>query len=624
MKKNLPEANFSARPDEAACESVEKELIEAQRIGKIGNWDWDIATDTITWSKEYYRIFGFDPAQKPPKYEEHLKIYTPESAARLDAAVKKNTATGEPYELDLEIANPQSGARWITARSETKRDETGKIIGLRGTAQDITDRKLVEIELERKNRILRMLSDTNQTLIHTADEMTLLNKICQIAIDLGGYKLAWIGFAENNKEKDIRPVAHVGFESGYLEALKLTWADTERGRGPSGVAIRTGKPSVARNIATDPAMAPWRADALKRGYLSSIALPLTTNDKVFGMLAIYSGEPDVFNDDEVKILKELADDLSFGLTSLRADAARKILEEELLQASADRYKALFLSSRDAIMTLEPPDWRFTSGNPATIKMFAVKSEGDFLLHDPWTLSPELQPDGRQSMEKAKAMIDQAMSQGLNLFEWTHKRANGEEFPAEVLLSKVEQGKKIFLHALVRDITERKKMEEKLKEFAEEKFKVIFDSASDGMILADAATKKFAFGNAAFCRLVGCKPEEIQTLGVGDIHPEKDLPYVEEQFDKLLKRKIKVAENIPVKKMNGDVFYADISAALVSINGKKYLLGTFRDITERQVSRKKEKEYLKELEKMNKLMIGRELKMIELKEEIEKLKKKAGL
>jgi two-component system CheB/CheR fusion protein len=138
---------------EETLQQNETEMKEAERIGKIGNWTWDIKTDTITWSPEYYHIFGFDPTQKPPKYAEHLKVYTPESATRLDSVVKKQTETGEPYEVDLEIAYPKSSCHWITARSETKRNSEGKIIGLRGTAQDITERKQVEEKLKELDRI---------------------------------------------------------------------------------------------------------------------------------------------------------------------------------------------------------------------------------------------------------------------------------------------------------------------------------------------------------------------------------------------------------------------------------------------------------------------------------------
>lgn len=128
-----------------------------------------------------------------------------------------------------------------------------------------------------------------------------------------------------------------------------------------------------------------------------------------------------------------------------------------------RYQSLFNASRDAVMTLEPPSWKFTSGNPAAVTLFRAKDEQEFLSYEPWRLSPPFQPDGKKSIDKAQEMIKQAMHKGSNLFEWTHRRINGEDFSAEVLLSKVEYGKKAFLHAVVRDITERKKAEQLLED-----------------------------------------------------------------------------------------------------------------------------------------------------------------
>ena len=144
---------------EEALRKREKELKEAQRLARIGSWDWDATTDTISWSEEYYRIYGFDPAQRPPGYVDHLRAYTPESATRLDAAVKINMETGEPYELDLELAHTEGGPRWITARSETKRDAQGRIIGLRGTAQDVTGIKRAETALRESEAKMRSILD---------------------------------------------------------------------------------------------------------------------------------------------------------------------------------------------------------------------------------------------------------------------------------------------------------------------------------------------------------------------------------------------------------------------------------------------------------------------------------
>ena len=106
--------------------------------------------------------------------------------------------------------------------------------------------------------------------------------------------------------------------------------------------------------------------------------------------------------------------------------------EEALRDSEAKYRGLFESSPDAIMTIEPPSWRFTSGNPATVKMFNAKNEEDFLTRAPWELSPERQPDGLDSAMKARKMIEKAMSEGTHRFEWMHRRISGEEFPASVL------------------------------------------------------------------------------------------------------------------------------------------------------------------------------------------------
>ncbi|MGD0947548.1 MAG: ATP-binding protein [Candidatus Binatia bacterium] len=137
---------------------------------------------------------------------------------------------------------------------------------------------------------------------------------------------------------------------------------------------------------------------------------------------------------------------------------RDAAERREKRRAQDRYRMLFESSRDAIMTLEPPSWRFTSGNPATMKMFEAKNEEEFLSRGPWELSPDRQPDGRASVEKSREMIETAMREGSHFFEWTHRRIGGEEFPADVLLTRMEQGGKVMLQATVRDITDRKRAE----------------------------------------------------------------------------------------------------------------------------------------------------------------------
>jgi PAS domain S-box-containing protein len=141
---------------------------------------------------------------------------------------------------------------------------------------------------------------------------------------------------------------------------------------------------------------------------------------------------------------------------------RKLTEESLRQ-SEERYRALFSSSQDAIMTLEPPLWRFTSGNPTCIAMFAAKDQEEFASHGPWDVSPERQPGGRSSAEAAREMIETAMREGSSFFEWRHKRLDGKEFPATVLFTRLEIGDHAFLQATVRDISRQKHLEIELNQ-----------------------------------------------------------------------------------------------------------------------------------------------------------------
>lgn len=203
--------------------------------------------------------------------------------------------------------------------------------------RDISERKLAQAIQARQARALLLLSKCNAVLVHANDEQELLDDVCKLAVECGGHMMAWVGLAEHDAHKTVRPVAQSGQEAGYLDSIHVSWADEPIGRGPTGTAIRTGVTAVNQNCQTNPIMAPWREAMIKRGYQSSVALPLTRGATTLGALTIYSAEPYAFGAEEVVLLEELASDLAYGIEVLRMriaqgksdDALRQSLEQSI-------------------------------------------------------------------------------------------------------------------------------------------------------------------------------------------------------------------------------------------------------------------------------------------------------
>jgi signal transduction histidine kinase len=188
-------------------------------------------------------------------------------------------------------------------------------------------------ELERANRYLLAMKQCADTLAKAGSESELFDSICSIIANTGENRFAWVGVPRDDPAKSIEPVAMQGVELGYLKRGKFSWADVPHGRGPSGRAIRTGRPQVCQNTQTDPTFAIWKEAALQRGYLSMVCLPLVWEEQCLGIVGIYAGVVDAFSRDDLNLLEKFANDLTFGIASLRLRADRERLQKELLENS---------------------------------------------------------------------------------------------------------------------------------------------------------------------------------------------------------------------------------------------------------------------------------------------------
>jgi signal transduction histidine kinase len=210
---------------------------------------------------------------------------------------------------------------------------------IRMYAHDITSRKRLESKYHQSRRDLVLLSRCNQLLVRASSEDELLEDVCEAIVQIGGYCLAWVGYAREDEDKSVEPVAQSGFNRGYLDGIDLTWAGDDLGQGPTGRAIRTGKPQTT-HVLSDPDYEPWREEANHRGYASSIALPLVHEDTTYGTLNIYSTDPEAFEEkDEIELLSDLAKDLTFGIASIRERERRRSMEKELKDLSDHLLKA---------------------------------------------------------------------------------------------------------------------------------------------------------------------------------------------------------------------------------------------------------------------------------------------
>ncbi|MGM0517273.1 MAG: sensor domain-containing protein [Pseudomonadota bacterium] len=199
-----------------------------------------------------------------------------------------------------------------------------------GILRDISERVRQERALERANRALRTLSGVNTAIVHAGDEFALLERVCRVIVQSGGYELAWVGFPQNDTERTIRIAAHAGDDHGYLDQLQVSWGDNEYGRGPAGRALREAKPDVIRYVESSADFSPWQAAASERGYRSVCGLPLQIPaHPPIGVLLIYSSEGDAFDEEEIDLLREAASDLAYGIRERRLREEHRKASQQL-------------------------------------------------------------------------------------------------------------------------------------------------------------------------------------------------------------------------------------------------------------------------------------------------------
>ncbi|HEY3451046.1 MAG TPA: PAS domain S-box protein [Myxococcales bacterium] len=489
--------SFAMLTDITDRKRAEDALEEERRLfigGRSVAFNWRAAEG---WPVEYVSPnitaeFGYAPEQFTSGQVLYGSLVHPEDLPRVTEEVRAHSEKGIPcFEQEYRLARADGEYRWVYDFTVIVRAASGTITHYHGYVSDITERKRDVEALRRSNRELRALSLCNQALIRATDERTLLGDICRIVCDEAGYRMAWVGYVEHDEAKAIRPVAWAGFDSGYLAQAHISWAeDSEAGRGPGGIAARSGQPLSVQDIATEPRMAAWREQALLRGYRSCIALPLKDEGAaVFGILLVYSSEPDAITAEEMRLMEELAGDLAFGIVSLRTRAERKRAERGLALMSFalnNVHEAAFLIEEDA---------RFFNVNEEACRILGYTRE-ELLAKTVSDVDPDF-PLGRWFDHWRELK-----SEGSLTFEGRHRAKDGRFIPVEVSANYFEYGGQGYNLALVRDIAERKRAERERERLLEDvqkersRLQVVLDTVPVGIGLCMLPDARLRLSNKA--------------------------------------------------------------------------------------------------------------------------------
>ena len=379
-----------------------------------------------------------------------------------------------PYEIELVFDDGRRVDMLIGA--VPLKDAGGKIRGSVAIGTDISERKKAEAELLRLNRELQAISLSSQAIVHAEDEQSLLEQICRNMCDVVGYPMAWIGAVEQDETKTIRLVTACGDNNDYLKESRITWADNERGRGPTGAAARTGKTEFVQDFAIDAKAQPWRSRALARGFRSSIALPLFDEEgRVIYVLSMYSSEPNGFGPSEVRLLEELAEDVAFAIRSLRGNQAR-LEAENALKESEERLRSVLDNSRDVITRVNLQTGVFMYVSPAIETLLGYSA--DEFKNAGWKASLDMiHPDDLTKVRSVLAILEDT---GRGEAEYRLRTKSGDYVWVSNHLSvtKDDRGQPLYGDSSIRDVTERRKAGEALRE-SEQSYRSLFENMIDG-------------------------------------------------------------------------------------------------------------------------------------------------
>lgn len=419
--------------------------------------------------------------------------------------------------------------------------------------KDVSGLHQANEETRKSKRLYEFISKTNDLILHAKDEETIYSEISNIAVKSGGFLFAWIG-KQDAVTKTIRPVYQAGAGDGYLDVITISTEDIKEGNGPTGKAFRNGTYYYCNDIANDPAMVSWRDEALKRGFRSSIALPVKVEEKVVAIITVYAPRPFFFTNEEVQLMQAVAENTSYALTTFNIDRKRKAAETQLRTVT----RGIEQSSASVVIT--DVNGKIEYVNPAFTKLTGY-TYSEAIGQNPRVLKTGHTPlSGYQQLWGNITRLKEWNGEFLN------KKKNGETYWEYAVISPVvnDQGEIINFVAVKENITEKKKLEEEQKRLL-----AIFENSPAYVSIFDL-NRNFTYANKALREALEIGDDDITKYNVIDFRGQMAVAVTDEVVKSLAETgkwtgestyKTKSGKEIPVlqvfiahKNENGETVY----------------------------------------------------------------------
>ncbi|CAD5962115.1 PAS domain S-box protein [Planktothrix agardhii] len=584
---------------EEALRKSEERWQLALRGNNDGIWDWNIQTEEVFFSPRWKEMLGYHEQEVCDHLTQWNQRVHPDDLPWVMKVIREHLDQKIPFYITEHRVQCKDGSyKWILDRGQVLWDDQENLVRMVGSYTDISDRKRAEEELHRVNRALRTISDCNQVLVRATTETELLHDVCQILINIGGYHFAWVGYTQYTQGKQIIPIAKAGFEAGYLDNLTVTWDDSEWGQGPSGTAVRTGQTCVFQNFETNGNYAPWKQQAQKRGYTSSIAMPLIMatdshnqhlqpklNGEIlsipFGVLNLYSTQTNAFDPAEVKLLKELVDDIVYGIIALRIRASHAETER-------DKLIAIIEATPDFISSAKP-EGEVVYYNQSARRILGLDPEGKISNQD----IPQNHPEWAVEVIKNHG-VPAAIRDGSWIGETALTSYDGREIPLSQLIiaHKNQEGQVYLLSTMARDITEQKRSQANLRE-AERRWRSLLENVRLLVVGLDR-NGKVEYVNPFLLEVMGYTQTEVlgkNWLGDFQTNPAHELNSV--AFAELLDYNFKpYSQQLIVTKLGEEKIISWNNTLLKDLQGNAIgMMSIGEDITERYAIERMKDEFI---------------------------------